>query len=106
MTFDEAIGIGRVISAIQRRMLLEMDNWPDGQATAYNRDELVWKELIFRTSWSPAYQLTERGQAVVMALQMRALSDCDLLRTFKSTSGHCATFIAALREIEDRRLDF
>ena len=105
LSFDEAIGVGRHLSAIQRKMLLDLENWPDNDATDYNRQELIWKELIFRTSWSPQYRWTDRGLAVVMALQMRALSDVDLKAMFQSAQGACQIAVAALREIEDRHLD-
>ena len=53
-TFEEARGVGLSLSPGQRRMLLDLENWSTGDATAYNCGELVWKELIYRTSWSPA----------------------------------------------------
>ena len=105
MTFDEALGVGRALSLIQRRMLLDLANWPNDEATCFNREELVWKELIYRTSWSPSYRLTERGLAVRTAMEMRALSDGELLKTYYATDGQSLLAVAAVRELEDRWLD-
>ena len=104
-TFEEARGVGLSLSMIQRRMLLDLENWEPSEATTYNCGELIWKELIYRTSWSPAYRYTERGLATKMALEMHALDDRTLIALYHATNGYNLEAIAALREIEDRWLD-
>ena len=104
-SFEEARGVGLSLSAVQRRMLLDLANWEASEATNYNCGELVWKELIYRTSWSPAYRYTDRGLATKMALEMHALNDEALIALYHGTNGYNLEAIAALREIEDRWLD-
>jgi len=106
MTFDEAIGIARQISPIQRRMLLDLETWPDNDATTYNRGELLWKELIVRATGSTHFRLTERGTAVATALRLNAISDEQLLETHQGADPASLIGIASLREIEERRLLF
>jgi len=104
-TFEEARGVGLSLSSVQRRMLLDLGSWSPDEATAYNCGELVWKDLIYRNSWSPAYRYTDRGLAAKAALEMMALSDTDLIALYHTTNGFSLEAVAALREIEDRWLD-
>ena len=105
MTFDEAIGIGRQISPVQRRMILDIDTWPDSDVTTYNREELVWKQLIVRTSRAAQYSLTDRGEAVALALRMNALTKRELLETYREADPASLRGIAALSEIRERKIE-
>ena len=107
MHYEEAIGVGRVISPLQREMLLELDNWPIGAATDYNREELIWKKLV-----EPAddracgMRLTARGAEVKNALLLKALSDEQLLASYHKAEVESWLAERVVREMEDRDLVF
>jgi hypothetical protein len=106
MTYEEAIGIGRVISPAQLGMILNMDAWPPDRRRDYNVEELLWKDLIEPCSETiSGFALTARGEAVREARRLKEADDATLLRIFSRTDGESAFALRVMREIEDRHLD-
>ncbi|UAK25836.1 hypothetical protein [Sphingomonas nostoxanthinifaciens] len=107
LQFEEALGIGRVLSSVQMTMLLDMDAWPPDRRRDYNVEELLWKELIEASPETiSGYALTQRGERVRLARRLRDVDAVTLLRIFNRTNGESDFAVQTLREIEDRRLDF
>ena len=106
LPYEEAVGIGRVISPAQMAMVLQMDAWPPDQRRDYNVDELLWKELIEPDPETiSGYRLTERGERVRIARRLKGVDSETLLHIWNRTGGESEFALQVLREIEDRRLD-
>lgn len=106
LPYEEALGIGRVLSPAQMAMLLQMDAWPPDQRRDYNVDELLWKELIEPDPETiSGYRLTERGERVRVARRLKEVDDRTLVRIWCRTGGESEFALQVLREIEDRNLD-
>ena len=107
MNYEEAIGVGRVISPTQLAMVMHMGALPPECRRDYNIDELLWKDLISpSTETVSGYALTDRGESVREARRLKDTDDATLLRIFHRTDGESAFALRVLREIEDRSLDF
>lgn len=107
MHYEEAIGVGRVISPLQRKMLLDLDNWPGDKASDYNSAELVWKKLIEAAPDFPSgFRLTPRGLEVKNAILLKALSDAELLAEYDKAEVESWRAERIVREMEDRDLTF
>ena len=107
LNFEEAIGLGRVISPAQMEMILNMDAWPADRRRDYNVEELLWKELIEPSPETiSGYVLTDRGERVRMARRLKSLDDQTLQNIFNRTEGESEFALQVLREMEDRNLDW
>ena len=107
MNYEEAIGVGRVMSPAQLAMLLDMDAWPADRRRDYNVEELLWRELIVPEPDSiSGYALTPRGEAVRIARRLKDLDDVALLKVWDRGGGESAFSEKVVREMEDRQLVF
>lgn len=107
LPYEEAIGIGRVISPAQMAMILSMDAWPPDRRRDYNVDELLWKALIEPDPETiSGYRLTERGERVRIAHRLKEVDPRTLLTIWGPTEGESEFALQVLREIEDRQLDW
>ena len=107
MNYEEAIGVGRVISPAQLAMLLNMDAWPADRRRDFNVEELLWKDLITPAADTiSGYALTERGEAVRLARRLKELDDAALLKVYQRTDGESHFAERVVREMEDRQLTF